>query len=130
MRDSIAARQEKVREARDHLDRAASFGFESVTPAATLALARVYQDFAEALLVADPPSGLSGIERDEYTLLLEDQAFPLEEQAISLHEANLRRIPEGAWNADIRASWRALEELVPARYGEEPILEDHYDALR
>lgn len=130
LRDSIAARQEKVREARDHLDRAANFGFESVTPAATLALARVYQDFAEALLVADPPSGLSGIERDEYTLLLEDQAFPLEEQAIALLEANLRRIPEGAWNADIRASWRALEELVPARYGEEPILEDHYDALR
>lgn len=130
LRDSIKTRREKVREARDHLDRAAGYGFESVTPAATLSLARVYQDFAEALLDSEPPSGLSVLERDEYTLLLEDQAFPLEEQAIELHEANLRRIPEGVWNGDIRASWRALQEMVPARYGEDPILEDHYDALR
>lgn len=130
LRDSIAARREQVQAARDHLDKAASFGFEEVTPAATLALARVYHDFAEALLDSEPPSGLSGIERDEYMLLLEDQAFPLEEQAIALYETNLRRIDDGVWNADVRASWRALEDLVPARYGDEPILEDDYDALR
>jgi TolA-binding protein len=130
LRESIARRREKVQEARDHLDRAAGYGFESVTPAATLALAGVYEDFAEALLESEPPPGLSGAERDEYMLLLEDQAFPLEEQAIALHEANLRRIPEGAWNSDIRASWRALQEMVPARYGEDPILEEDYAALR
>lgn len=130
LRESIGVRREQVRVARDHLDRAASFGFEEVTPAATLALAGVYGDFARALLDSEPPAGLSGIERDEYTLLLEDQAFPLEEQAIELHEANIRRIADDLWNADIRASWRALESLVPARYGDDPILENLYDSLR
>ncbi|MEQ9738042.1 MAG: hypothetical protein RLN67_12530, partial [Algiphilus sp.] len=94
------------------------------------ALAKVYHDFARALLDSQRPAGLSGVALDEYNLLLEDQAYPLEEQAIDLYEANLRRIPQGVWNDAVRASWQALQDLVPARYERRTILEDRYEALR
>lgn len=130
LRERLKERRQHVEEAAARFDRAASYGFESVTPAATHALARVYHEFARALLDSQRPAGLSGVALDEYNLLLEDQAYPLEEQAIDLYETNLRRIPQGVWNDSVRASWQALQDLVPARYERRPILEDRYEALR
>ena len=130
LRERLQERRQHVEEAASRFDRAASYGFESVTPAATHALAKVYHDFARALLDSQRPAGLSGVALDEYNLLLEDQAYPLEEQAIDLYEANLRRIPQGVWNDAVRASWQALQDLVPARYERRTILEDRYEALR
>ncbi|MHA7833030.1 MAG: tetratricopeptide repeat protein [Algiphilus sp.] len=130
LREALQERRQHVEEAAARFDRAAGYGFASVTPAATHALASVYHDFARDLLDSQRPAGLSGIALDEYNLLLEDQAYPLEEQAIDLYEANLRRIPQGVWNDAVRASWQALQDLVPARYERRPILEDRYEALR
>jgi hypothetical protein len=50
-------------------------------------------------------------------VLLEEQAFPFEEQAIAAHEANLARMKQGIWNDWIRKSVHALGELSPAKYG-------------
>lgn len=130
LRERLQERRQHVEEAAARFDRAASYGFEAITPAATHALARVYHDFARAVLDSQRPAGLSGVALDEYNLLLEDQAYPLEEQAIDLYESNLRRIPQGVWNDAVRASWQALQDLVPARYERRTILEDRYDALR
>lgn len=130
LQESLAERRTHVQEAANRLNRAAGYDFKEITPAATHELAKVYHDFARALLDSEPPADLAGAARDEYQLLLEDQAFPLEEEAIELYEANLRRIPQGIWNDDVRASWQALESLVPARYERRPLLEDRYEALR
>lgn len=130
LQSSLAERRRKVDEAADKLGRAAEYGFEEVTPQATHALGELYRSFAKALIDSERPRGLDAAARDEYELLLEDQAFPLEERAIDFYEANLRRIPDGVWNDSVRASWRALTDMVPARYARNQMLEQSYDSLR
>ena len=52
----------------------------------------------------------------QYDLLLEEQAYPFEEQAISLHETNVQRVESGLYDAWIGRSQASLATLVPARY--------------
>ncbi len=49
-------------------------------------------------------------------MLLEEQAFPFEEKAIEIHEANARRAAEGVYDEWVQKSYTALAELKPARY--------------
>ena len=62
------------------------------------------------------PANLSGDALEQYDILLEDQAYPFEEQAITLHETNVERMASGTYNAWIEKSLRQLAILVPSRY--------------
>ena len=48
--------------------------------------------------------------------MLEEQAFPFEEKAIELFEANARRAADGVYDEWVRRSFDALATLKPARY--------------
>ena len=54
---------------------------------------------------------------EQYDSLLEEQAYPFEEQAISIHELNAKRAPEGVYDDSVSKSFEALAKLKPARYG-------------
>jgi hypothetical protein len=49
-------------------------------------------------------------------VLLEEQAYPFEEQAIQIHEVNLRRSWEGVFDDWVQKSFGALRELMPGRF--------------
>ena len=49
-------------------------------------------------------------------LLLEEQAFPFEEQAISLHEINMRRSWDGVYDDWVKKSFGELARLMPGRF--------------
>ena len=56
------------------------------------------------------------MEREQYELAIEEQAYPFEEKAIAVHESNLKLISRGVYNAWIDKSLQKLAESVPARY--------------
>lgn len=62
------------------------------------------------------PRGLYPEELEEYELALEEQAYPFEERAISVHESNLQLIARGIYNEWVERSLQKLAEFVPARY--------------
>lgn len=128
--EHLAARKRRVDEAIGALERAAASGFDEVVTAASYATAEIYRDLAADLLASAPPPDLDGAALMEYELLLEDRAYPLEEQAIALHETNLGRLGDGFWDRWIRRSATALTELVPARYGKHERREDQYASLQ
>ena len=66
--------------------------------------------------VGQRPPGLDEEQREEYDLLLEEQAFPFEEKAIEIHLANFRRIPAGTYDDATQKSLRVLGEMMPFRY--------------
>jgi hypothetical protein len=49
-------------------------------------------------------------------LLLEEQAFPFEEMAITLHENNAERAYGGLFDDWVKESLKTLENLLPVRY--------------
>ena len=112
-------------ERRQHLEQASSilmllrlldYEVGEVTAAATFYLAEIYADFSKDLKESERPAGLSALEREEYELALEDQAYPFEEKAIATYQSNLELVPRGVYNEWIEKSLQRLAKLVPARY--------------
>ncbi len=96
---------------------ASDAGVAEVITAATFHTAALYQDFGKAMLGSQRPKGLKKMELEQYNVLLEEQAFPFEEKAIELHEANARRTAQGVWDPFVQKSLAELAKLKPVRYG-------------
>ncbi|MGH8249327.1 MAG: tetratricopeptide repeat protein [Steroidobacteraceae bacterium] len=113
---SLKAKRDAMEAALAAYRAAADYGIAEVATAATFATAEMYRKLAADLLASARPPGLSEEEQEQYVLLLEEQAYPFEEEAIELHEANAARASEGFYDDGVRASYAALAELKPARY--------------
>jgi len=87
-----------------------------VTAAATFYMAEIYADFSKDLKESERPAGLSALEREEYDLAIEEQAYPFEEKAIVTHKSNLELISLGVYNEWVDKSLQKLAKIVPARY--------------
>ena len=87
-----------------------------ITAAATFYLAEIYGHFSKALTASERPPDLSPVEREQYELAIEEQAYPFEEKAIQVHENNLKLMFRGVYNEWIEKSLQKLAESVPARY--------------
>ncbi len=96
---------------------ATGYGVADISTEATFKIASIYRDFGKALLTSERPAKLSKAEREQYDVLLEEQAFPFEEKAIEIHEVNAERSSTGIYDSWVQASFAALAELKPARYG-------------
>lgn len=103
---------------------AVDYRVAEVTTAASYEMAELYRTLASDLLKSERPKGLGAEELEQYDLLLEEQAFPFEEQAIGLHEINAARAREGLYDDWVRRSYAALAELKPARYGKTEMVQD------
>src|SRR3569833_892977 len=109
---------------------AASYGIADVTTAATYHSAEIYAQFSKALLASERPQRLSELELEQYNVLLEAQAYPFEEKAIPLYEANTRRAADHNYDKWVKKSYAALSTVLPARYAKvekgEPVIEELY----
>ena len=97
-------------------NKTAEIGVAEFTVAATYRIADMYADFSRKLMDSERPADLNSEELEQYELMLEEQAFPFEEKAIGLHEANIKRLHEGVYNEWSAKSIAALAKLMPARY--------------
>lgn len=114
---SLRSKRQAMEAALEAYRRAAAYGVPEVTTSATFHIGEIYHDFSRALLESERPPGLSEEELEEYDVLLEEQAYPFEEEAIKLHEVNFRRIAQGVYDPWVRASLEQLATLMPVRYG-------------
>src|SRR6185369_12023930 len=100
-----------------------------VTAAATFYLADIYAHFSKALTGSERPDDLNAQEMQEYELAIEEQAFPFEEKAITVHEKNLELISVGIYNGWVDKSLGKLAKLLPVRYDKPEVASDLVAAL-
>jgi TolA-binding protein len=110
--------------------RASETGVAEAVTAATYHTAELYVEFGRALLASQRPKGLKPQEREQYDVLLEEQAYPFEEKAIELHEANARRAAAGVYDRWVKSSYAALAKLRPVQFGKNELSEGVIDAIR
>lgn len=127
--DSMKRKKARMEEALEAYGRAAKYGVAEVTTAATYRLGEVYRQFARDLMESERPADLDAAALEQYDLLLEEQAFPFEEEAIGLFEVNVARAADGHYDEWVQRSFEALAELVPARYAKLERSEDVVTAL-
>lgn len=127
--DSIKRKKARMEEALQAYGRAAEYGVAEVTTAATHRLGEIYLRFARDLMKSERPQEFDAAALEQYDMLLEEQAFPFEEEAIALFEVNVARAAEGLYDEWVQESFAALAELVPARYAKVERSEDVVTAL-
>jgi TolA-binding protein len=116
LKKNLQRKKKQMQIALDAYESASNYKVAQVTTAATYWTAKIYQDFSVALLESDRPSGLSAEEFDQYEILLEEQAYPFEEQAIEIHELNAARISDDVYDEWVKKSMAELAVLSPAQY--------------
>jgi outer membrane protein assembly factor BamD (BamD/ComL family) len=122
LEDNLSLKRDLMKTATEEFGRLVDYEIGEVTAAATFYLAEIYSHFSIALMASERPEGLSPLEREQYDLAIEEEAYPFEEKAIEVHESNLKLISRGVYNEWIDKSLQMLAESVPARYDkpEEP----------
>ncbi len=116
LKKNLKVKKDRMQHVLEAYGVAADYGVAEVATAATYRTADLYHDFSKALLDSQRPKGLKGEEIEQYTVLLEEQAFPFEEKAIELHEINVRRVRDGIYDQWVKKSIAALGQLRPVRY--------------
>lgn len=119
--ESLAAKQQSMDIALEAFGGLVDYEIAEVTGAATYYLAETYYEFSNALLASERPAGLSAAEQAEYDLVIEDEAYPFEEQAIEVHEKNFELLTTGIHNAWVQKSLDKLVVLVPGQYARNEI---------
>jgi len=119
IKTSIKRKKQLMQNSINAYNTAIKYRVAEVTTGATYQIGEIYRDFATALMKSPAPKGLSGDALDQYRLLLEDKAFPIEEKAIDIHAANVKQIGDGIYDDWVKKSLKRLRKLSPARYAKD-----------
>ena len=92
------------------------YGIATMLTEAQFHVGELYQQMAAALLASDRPKGLDELALEEYELLLQEQAYPFEEQAIAIYQQNSRLTQQQVWDQWVQQSFQRLATLLPARF--------------
>ena len=92
--------------------------------------ASAFHQLGADLMTSERPKSLDEDAKEQYDVLLEEQAFPFEETSIELHETNAQRTGDGVYDAWVQRSFDVLAKLKPARYAKTEISEDYVPTLR
>ncbi len=119
---SLVKKQQALNLAIAKYDQVIAFGSAEFVTSANYQLANLYEVLAQDLLESARPSGLTPLEMSQYEILLEEQAYPFEETAITLHETNIQRVSSGLYDEHIKSSFEALKNIMPGRYNKPEVI--------
>lgn len=118
---SLKRKQKALSQTVKAFEGVADYKVQELATAATFHIADMYTRLGRSILESDRPQGLSDLEIEQYDILLEEQAYPFEEQAISLHEINMRRSWDGVYDDWVKKSFEALSRLMPSRFDKQEV---------
>jgi len=116
---TLARKQQAMEQAQTYLLQAESFAGDAVQSEVLYRRAELYRTLASDLMASEVPAELNGMETMQYQMLLEEEAFPLEERAMALHARNHQRITGQGYDQWIARSLEALASMHPGRYQRE-----------
>ena len=95
---SLKEKQQRMDATIEAMGGLVDYEIAEVTAAATYYMAETYFDFSRSLMESERPADLKPAELEEFELALDEEAFPFEEKAISVHEKNMELLRAGVFN--------------------------------
>jgi len=129
LKRSLKAKQKSLKTTINAYKDVINYGVGDFVTAANFQIADMYVALSRSIMESDRPGGLSALELEQYEILLEEQAFPFEEQAIELHEVNLHRMWKGLNDSWTDRSLAALRVLMPGRFDKTELQVAYVDAI-
>jgi len=114
--ESLARKQATLEKATQRFAEAIRLDAQTVQSEALFRRAELYRMLAADLMASEVPDELNDLERAQYQMLLEEEAYPFEEKAIRLHARNHELLAEGEYTEWVGRSLEVLAELFPGRY--------------
>lgn len=121
---NLKKKQQYLQRAIEGYDQVMSFAVAEFTSQANFKLGMLYSTLADDLMDSERPRNLSPLEAEQYEILLEEQAYPFEENAIDIHENNIQRLSSGIYDEFVKRSFESLSKLMPARYNKPEVIEE------
>jgi len=129
LKNSLRAKQASLKGTINAYKQVIDYGVGDFVTAASYQVADMYVHLSRSIMDSSRPSGLSALELEQYEILLEEQAFPFEEQAIELHEVNLQRMWKGTNDEWTDRSLGALRVLMPGRFDKDEVQVAYVDVI-
>lgn len=128
LKKSMKKKKSALTKALGAYQKTVDYGIEEFATQGTYRIGDIYASLSRDLMASKPPKNLDDLALEQYQLLLEEQAYPFEEKAIEIHEANAQRSWQGVYDRWVKQSFAALGDLLPVRYRkEEQRLEVSYE---
>jgi TolA-binding protein len=87
-----------------------------IMSAATYQIASVYRTLARDILKSERPSSLNELQLEQYNILLEEQAYPFEEQAMDIYKINVEKVAQGHYDKWIERTFDVLAIMNPTEF--------------
>jgi TolA-binding protein len=116
LKNSLQSKRAALEKALKAQEQVLAFGVSEFTTQASFNIGEIYAQLSRDLMNSQRPKDLDELALEQYEILLEEQAYPFEEKAIEIHQANAQRSWTGTYDAGVKRSFDSLAKLLPARY--------------
>ncbi len=116
LKNSLQRKRAAMEKAIKAQEQILGYGIGEFTTEASFKIAEIYARLSRDLMNSQRPNNLDELALEQYEILLEEQAYPFEEKAIEIHQANAQRSWKGIYDAGVKRSFEALAKLLPGRY--------------
>lgn len=116
LRASLQRKRAALETALKAQEQVLNYGVAEYATKASFNIGEIYAQLSRDLMSSQRPPDLDVLELEQYDMLLEEQAYPFEEKAIEIHQANARRSRTGVYDEWVQRSFDALATLLPARF--------------
>lgn len=116
LKTSLQRKRAALEKALKAQEQVLAFGVSEFTTEASFKIGEIYAQLSRDLMNSQRPKDLDELALEQYEILLEEQAYPFEEKAIEIHQANAQRSWKGTYDTGVKRSFDALAKLLPARY--------------
>lgn len=116
LKNSLQRKRAALEKALKAQEQVLGYGVAEFTTAASFKIGEIYAQLSRDLMASQRPKELDELALEQYEILLEEQAYPFEEKAIEIHQANVQRSWKGTYDDGVKRSFSALAKLLPARY--------------
>ncbi|MGI5309374.1 tetratricopeptide repeat protein [Rheinheimera sp. WS51] len=113
---NLTKKRQHMQDAIGHYQQSISYGVATSLPQAQFSIAKLYEEMAKALLASERPQELTALAAEQYDLLLEEQAYPFEEQAIELYRQTTTLVQQQLYDPWVKQSFERLKVLLPAEF--------------
>ena len=127
---ALPKKQQMMQDAITRYEQAADYGMLEFTTKSSYKIASLYQEMATDLRTMKTPAGLSDQEAAMFSNLVDQQAAPMIELAISVHNSNAEQGWKGFYNEWIDKSFQELAALQPARFNKYEEQKRYGDEIR
>ncbi len=130
LNQSLPAKNKALQDAISRYQMSADYELLEFVSQSSVKIAGLYEDFAKALRAVPAPKGLSADDKNQYALIIEEQAEPFVELAVELYYSNVDLAWNGHFDDWISKSFTALAKLQPKRFAKQEYEVSYGDEIR